>query len=862
LDDPDDSGEGREEELPSEVAQALRDSTALPAPRFPEGYVGGRGPEHRTRPSHGMCALMLCEGGEYEGNPSCCWRLSRWVVPVLVSLLLAGYTAGIYFSPVQVSVYATGITIVLLWIWILFSRHRAWKGDDWAAGFVILPQYLYFLALCTLAGGLEMFLYFNNGCLGFHDQCAGKDKYPPIFSFRYDAPYDYERLAVYVVFAVIYDGLILALIIFLRGKSGGARAIVWCLGIGAAYTMLTVSGAVVSVAMQKPLFGVDLKMWLLGHFLAQALPPLIALLRLPPHWESARNPIGLRIMVTFSTLWWVCIGFSRLSHLEHWRETAGMPPAIFTVVLYYVLLLDSRYWAGLGTPHPSLFGTGSSHGSADGTGPGYATPVTVPVQGDGVGTRGAWGGTGQGPPVSLEDAMVGSLEAGLSFSSVNNSFSKHLMPSIIAEQTAAQPLHFAHLHIGPRIGHGGAATVYAGTFKGDPCAAKRFYCDELTPQTVEDVCKEVALGCQLTHHRVVGFVGYCVQPPYIYLIFELCEFGALYSYLRSQARLASLLQTQLALQAAGAVRYLHSFVPPVLHRDIKSMNFLVATRTCTDWHDTPAPELPPERRRSGGGRRRAEGEVGCCLKLGDFGEAVQAYSVREPVSKGTPGPTGTPDWMAPEVLEQGYFSPGSDVYSLGMVLWEVFTQEELHAGMKPKDVPSFVLAGGRPALPDQLPEDVRELLEAMWQQDFRLRPTAEEIFTVLENRLAMLIEAGVEVGEELDFATERQRTNSQERPPKLVSARSRELVFGGVDRGAEWGGSEGNSTDSSLRRDRERESLNAVFSTPYTPYSTPKGSPGPAPASPCPSPVPSLESQVAVPPLDPPPPIPYQTFGL
>ena len=68
---------------------------------------------------------------------------------------------------------------------------------------------------------------------------------------------------------------------------------------------------------------------------------------------------------------------------------------------------------------------------------------------------------------------------------------------------------------------------------------------------MEDVCKEVALGCQLSHPRVVTFVGYCVQPPFIYLIFELCEFGALYSYLRSQARLPSLLQTQLALQASN-----------------------------------------------------------------------------------------------------------------------------------------------------------------------------------------------------------------------------------------------------------------------------------------------------------------------
>ena len=137
--------------------------------------------------------------------------------------------------------------------------------------------------------------------------------------------------------------------------------------------------------------------------------------------------------------------------------------------------------------------------------------------------------------------------------------------------------------------------------------------------------------------------------------------------------------------------------------------------------------------------------------------------------------------------------------------------------------------------------EVRELLEAMWHHDALHRPTAEEVCSVLENRLAMLIEAGVTAGEELDYASERERTNSHERPAQgLAAVRSRERpplphppltpscacgAYPAIDRldRAEWSSESAEefvSADSSLRRGDprgERDSTSGVtFSTPKT----------------------------------------------
>ncbi|ETW03269.1 TKL protein kinase, variant [Aphanomyces invadans] len=102
--------------------------------------------------------------------------------------------------------------------------------------------------------------------------------------------------------------------------------------------------------------------------------------------------------------------------------------------------------------------------------------------------------------------------------------------------------------------------------------------------TDDEVClfsKEAACNAQLSHPNIVRFYGLCVVPPSICLVFEFCDLGSLESILQAQRRTGDAwdLRTKLkaCLDACRAVAYLHSFHPPLLHRDIKTANYLLSS---------------------------------------------------------------------------------------------------------------------------------------------------------------------------------------------------------------------------------------------------------------------------------------------
>jgi mitogen-activated protein kinase kinase kinase 9 len=92
----------------------------------------------------------------------------------------------------------------------------------------------------------------------------------------------------------------------------------------------------------------------------------------------------------------------------------------------------------------------------------------------------------------------------------------------------------------------------------------------------------------------------------------------------------------MALEAARGVHYLHSCNPPVLHRDLKSLNLLLDES----------------------GR----------VKLADFGwtKGLDNYMT---------GKIGTYQWMAPEVIASQKYSEKADVFSYGIILWEIASRE-------------------------------------------------------------------------------------------------------------------------------------------------------------------------------------------
>ncbi|CAE7892198.1 STY13, partial [Symbiodinium sp. KB8] len=175
----------------------------------------------------------------------------------------------------------------------------------------------------------------------------------------------------------------------------------------------------------------------------------------------------------------------------------------------------------------------------------------------------------------------------------------------------------------------------------------------------------------------------------------------------------------MALHAASSLAYMHSLQsddsPQVrfVHRDIKSPNFLV-----TD---------------------------DFTLKLTDFGEAGPLAGGRRAVPQ--TGGRGTLVWCAPEVFQQAgvnRYSESVDIYSLGIVLWELLTGEEPFAQYQsPHALIAAVDSGKRPRIPKHTPGVLRSLIKRMWHAQPSQRPSALTVCQLLKkflNRLNVEVE--------------------------------------------------------------------------------------------------------------------------
>ena len=161
----------------------------------------------------------------------------------------------------------------------------------------------------------------------------------------------------------------------------------------------------------------------------------------------------------------------------------------------------------------------------------------------------------------------------------------------------------------------------------------------------QHLAEEASILASLRHPHIVNFLGFCLAPPAI--AFEYCARGSVYDVLRAasvDAELAKDLtwarRVGMAIDAATGMHHLHSRTPPIVHCDLKSPNLLVAK----DW----------------------------VVKVGDFNlSKLQSEPIHS--SEAASGGPGNPRWLAPEVLEGKRATQASDVYSFGIILWELLT---------------------------------------------------------------------------------------------------------------------------------------------------------------------------------------------
>ncbi|CAF4214109.1 unnamed protein product, partial [Rotaria sordida] len=146
--------------------------------------------------------------------------------------------------------------------------------------------------------------------------------------------------------------------------------------------------------------------------------------------------------------------------------------------------------------------------------------------------------------------------------------------------------------------------------------------------------------------NIVSFYGACTETGKYALVMEYMSLGSLYKILHEDNLVLTWPERlSIAFQAASGINCLHQLPEPVLHRDIKSLNFLV--------------------------ERAYEGYT---VKMCDFGLArTRNETTRQTTSN--PPLVCTLQWTAPEILRLRHHTDKSDIYSLGVVFWELATHE-------------------------------------------------------------------------------------------------------------------------------------------------------------------------------------------
>ncbi|XP_053123871.1 mitogen-activated protein kinase kinase kinase 9 isoform X3 [Hemicordylus capensis] len=267
-------------------------------------------------------------------------------------------------------------------------------------------------------------------------------------------------------------------------------------------------------------------------------------------------------------------------------------------------------------------------------------------------------------------------------------------------------IDFSELVLEEIIGIGGFGKVYRAVWLGGEVAVKaaRYDPDEDISEAIENVRQEAKLFAMLKHPNIIALKGVCLKEPDLCLIMEFARGGSLNRVL-SGKRIPPDILVNWAVQIAGGMNYLHDeAIVPIIHRDLKSSNILILEKVENG-------DLSNKN-----------------LKITDFGLAREWHRTTKMSAAGTYA------WMAPEVIRSSMFSKGSDVWSYGVLLWELLTGEVPFRGIDGLAV-AYGVAMNKLALPipSTCPEPFARLMEDCWNADPHSRPSFASILNHLTN---------------------------------------------------------------------------------------------------------------------------------
>ncbi|XP_028404351.1 uncharacterized protein LOC114526994 [Dendronephthya gigantea] len=234
--------------------------------------------------------------------------------------------------------------------------------------------------------------------------------------------------------------------------------------------------------------------------------------------------------------------------------------------------------------------------------------------------------------------------------------------------------------------------------------------DTATENDRKELFKELRLMSEISDHpNIVKMIGACSKGGPLWIVVELCEHGNLLSFLRKNRKeilerqgdyissLDPLLRVRIGYDVSKGMRYLED--KKIVHRDLAARNVLL-------------------------GKNKV-------AKIADFGLSRDIYD-EGTYEKKTGGKLPI-KWMAIESLTDQTYDSKSDVWSFGILLWEIETAGRApYPGIPGRDISHHLLNGFRMDKPDETPFEIFDIMKKCWEASPKLRPHFAEIETKLE----------------------------------------------------------------------------------------------------------------------------------
>ncbi|KAL7718421.1 Protein kinase domain-containing protein [Entamoeba marina] len=265
------------------------------------------------------------------------------------------------------------------------------------------------------------------------------------------------------------------------------------------------------------------------------------------------------------------------------------------------------------------------------------------------------------------------------------------------------------------IGSGASGIVYSATYKKVTVAVKTLKSTNL--DEVKEFQQEFGVLSKLKNDNIVRFYGVVVEKQFS-MVMEHCNKGSLFDIIsKKESDIGWETVFDYSEQIAKGMHYLHSRSPPILHRDLKSLNVLVTSEEIEKNGKTVEVER---------------------LKICDFGLSRFDSDITVSV-KGR----GTYAYCAPEVYFNQRYSDQSDVYSYGIILWELVFRVIYQRYQRPfqefpelnMDIQIIIQSATcdlRPTIPPSTPLKMATLIRQCVVKEQENRPRADAILLALQ----------------------------------------------------------------------------------------------------------------------------------